>query len=344
MHAGQIVEDAPTSGAVFRAATSLFRIADRGDSGASAQTSKRSPASPVNTPDSRRADAGLSFRRSLRSRRSALPKRISAAGHFDAGATSVPLLASAMRPLLEVSGLRKLFPVGRGSMLHAVDDVDFDLAEGESLGVIGESGSGKSTIARLIARLADPIGGQNCLRWSRHRRDPGAKVRRGPRAQIHSARLSERGGFAQSRLQRRAQYRRRRRLDPPESARRARLRRRSRREVGLSPELLDRRPHQLSGGQQARVGIARALASEPRLLILDEPTAPLDVSVQATVLKLIDGIRRNRGLSLVVCFSRPRCRASDVRPGPGAVSGTRRGNRAGRRSAERRRGILTRAR
>jgi oligopeptide/dipeptide ABC transporter ATP-binding protein len=70
-------------------------------------------------------------------------------------------------------------------------------------------------------------------------------------------------------------------------------------EVGLTPDLLDRRPHQLSGGQQARVGIGRALASEPRLLILDEPTAPLDVSVQATILKLIDGLRRARRLSLI---------------------------------------------
>jgi len=203
-----------------------------------------------------------------------------------------------MSPLLEVSGLRKLFPVGRGAMLHAVDGVDFDLAEGESLGVIGESGSGKSTIARLIARLADPSAG----RISFDGRDIGAiPVRKfaGDRARKSIQLVFQSAGDS---------------LNPAFSAARniavgvgsTRLNTEARAlaasiagEVGLSPELLVRRPHQLSGGQQARVGIARALASEPRLLVLDEPTAPLDVSVQATVLKLIDGIRRRRGLSLV---------------------------------------------
>jgi oligopeptide/dipeptide ABC transporter ATP-binding protein len=203
-----------------------------------------------------------------------------------------------MSGLLEVTGLRKWFPVGRGSMLHAVDDVDFDLAEGESLGIIGESGSGKSTIARLIARLADPTAG----RIQFDGRDIGVIPARNFAGDI--ARKSIQLVFQSAGDS----------LNPAYSAARnisvglgsTRLNSAARematslaREVGLDPELLDRRPHQLSGGQQARVGIARALASEPRLLILDEPTAPLDVSVQATVLKLIDGIRRRRRLSLV---------------------------------------------
>jgi oligopeptide/dipeptide ABC transporter ATP-binding protein len=203
-----------------------------------------------------------------------------------------------MSRLLEVSGLRKRFPVGRGAMLHAVDDVDFDLAEGESLGIIGESGSGKSTIARLIARLADPTAG--LIRFDG--RDIGSiPVRKfaGDAARKSIQLVFQSAGDS---------------LNPAYSAARniivglgsSRLNRQAREwvsnlagEVGLAPELLDRRPHQLSGGQQARVGIARALACEPRLLILDEPTAPLDVSVQATVLKLIEGIRRKRRLSLL---------------------------------------------
>ena len=203
-----------------------------------------------------------------------------------------------MSSLLEVTGLRKLFPAGHGGKLHAVDEVDFDLAGGESLGVIGESGSGKSTIARLIARLADPTAGR--IRFEG--RDIGAIPSRkfaGDVARKSIQLVFQSAGDS---------------LNPAYSAARnivvgfgsIRLNSESREwaaslagEVGLAPELLDRRPHQLSGGQQARVGIARALACEPRLLILDEPTAPLDVSVQATVLKLIDGIRRKRRLSLV---------------------------------------------
>ena len=203
-----------------------------------------------------------------------------------------------MTRFLEVAGLRKLFPVGRRAMLHAVDGVDFELAEGESLGVIGESGSGKSTIARLVARLADPTAG----RIQFEGRDIGAIPSN--RFATDAARKSIQLVFQSAGDA----------LNPAYSAARniavglgsIRLNREAREwasglasEVGLAPELLDRRPHQLSGGQQARVGIARALACEPRLLILDEPTAPLDVSVQATVLKLIDGIRRKRRLSLV---------------------------------------------
>lgn len=203
-----------------------------------------------------------------------------------------------MSALLEVSGLRKLFPVGRGAMLHAVDNVDFELAEGESLGIIGESGSGKSTIARLIARLAEPTSGRISFEGRDIGTIPIRKFAR-DRARKSIQLVFQSAGDS---------------LNPAYSAARniavgagsTRLNTEARElveamagEVGLAPELLDRRPHQMSGGQQARVGIARALASEPRLLVLDEPTAPLDVSVQATVLRLISAIRRKRGLSIV---------------------------------------------
>jgi oligopeptide/dipeptide ABC transporter ATP-binding protein len=203
-----------------------------------------------------------------------------------------------MSALLEVEGLRKLFPVGRGATLHAVDGVDFALGKGESLGIIGESGSGKSTIARLVARLAEPTAGRIAFEG----RDIGAIPPRqfaGDLARQAIQLVFQSAGDS---------------LNPAYSAARniavgagsvsmnsetRAFASRLAGEVGLAPELLDRRPHQLSGGQQARVGIARALVSEPRLLILDEPTAPLDVSVQATVLKLIDGVRRERALSLL---------------------------------------------
>src|SRR5277367_1955443 len=190
-------------------------------------------------------DASVPFRGSLRSRRSALSKPISAR-ELRFRQASVLLLAPAMSPLLEVSGLRKLFPVGRGAMLHAVDGVDLELAEGESLGVIGESGSGKSTIARLIARLAEPTSG----RIEFAGRDIGAiPVRKfaGDRARKSIQLVFQSAGDS---------------LNPAYSAARniavgvgsislgseARaLAAAIAEEVGLAAELLDRRPHQLSG-------------------------------------------------------------------------------------------------
>ena len=159
MHAGQIVEDAPAAALVREAAAPLFRVVDRGDARPRAQRRRRSPAFPARRPISTpaRPPAASPTAASAQSRAAAAefpPLRVEADG------PRFPLLATAMSRLLEVTGLRKLFPVGHGAKLHAVDDVDFDLAEGESLGVIGESGSGKSTIARLIARLADPTAGR----------------------------------------------------------------------------------------------------------------------------------------------------------------------------------------
>jgi oligopeptide/dipeptide ABC transporter ATP-binding protein len=198
--------------------------------------------------------------------------------------------------LLELSGLGKRFPTGRGQ-LHAVDGVDLAVEPGESLGIIGESGSGKSTLARLAARLLAPSAGT--IRYDG--RDigaiaPAAFGRDPARREIQF--VFQNAGDA---------------LNPSFSARRniaiglgdIRLRTTAEaveavaHEVGLPLALLDKRPHQLSGGQQARVGLARALVTRPRLLILDEPTAALDVSVQATVLKLIDGLRRTRGLTVL---------------------------------------------
>jgi oligopeptide/dipeptide ABC transporter ATP-binding protein len=201
--------------------------------------------------------------------------------------------------LLQARGLSKRFAMGRGRrapMLHAVDAIDLTLHRGESVGLVGESGCGKSTLSRLLARLIDPTQGEILFDG----RDIGRVPARGFSTLDLRARIQLVFQDATDSL------------DPRQTAREAiaepalRLRlpgdlesrvRRVAEEVGLPAELLGRYPHQLSGGQRARVGIARALAPEPQLLILDEPTAALDVSVQAVVLQLLARLRRERGLT-----------------------------------------------
>ncbi len=205
-------------------------------------------------------------------------------------------------PLLEARQLSKLYPTGSGrdrGLLHAVDQVSLVLNKGESVGLVGESGCGKSTLARLLARLVDASTGE--IRFE------GEDIGAIPLRRFVAS-------PARARIQMVFQ-------DPTESlnphftvfqsvadpARRL-LRPSSRAEleakvlraielVGLSPELVSRYPHQLSGGQRARVGIARAIVVEPALLILDEPTSALDVSVQAVILRLLADLRDRLGMS-----------------------------------------------
>ncbi len=203
-----------------------------------------------------------------------------------------------MTRLLEAVSLRKLFPVGKGRMLHAVDGVDLAVDEGESLGIVGESGSGKSTLARLLVRLIDADEGVIRFRD----RDVGAiaarafardRDRRAIQFVFQSAGDAMNPAFSAARNI--ALGRGSLRLDKTAKAAVAAVAA----DVGLRPDQLSRRPHQLSGGQQARAGLARALISDPRLLVLDEPTASLDVSVQANVLKLIDQLRRDRRIAFL---------------------------------------------
>ena len=205
-------------------------------------------------------------------------------------------------PLLQVERLHKRYPVAgkRGALLHAVDDVNLSIARGESLGLVGESGCGKSTLVRLLARLHDPTEGRitfdgqdlaaiPAARFARHPLRPAIQMvfqdptdSLNPRFTAHDSiaePLHLLRGLGGTALQARV----------AEVAA----------QVGLPAELLARWPHQLSGGQKARVGIARALAAQPRLLILDEPTAALDVSVQAVVLQLLDRLRRELGLGVL---------------------------------------------
>jgi oligopeptide/dipeptide ABC transporter ATP-binding protein len=206
----------------------------------------------------------------------------------------------AERPLLQVESVSRRFAVvgRRGAMLHAVDDVSLTIAPGEALGLVGESGCGKSTLVRLLARLLDPSEGRIVFDGE----DLAAIAARGfarrpERAAIQmvfqdptdslNPRFSARDTIREPCLLLAGMDRAAADARVDEVAQ----------QVGLPPELLSRFPHQLSGGQKARVGIARALAVRPRLLILDEPTAALDVSVQAVVLQLLDRLRRELGLA-----------------------------------------------
>ncbi len=210
-----------------------------------------------------------------------------------------------MTPLLLVSRLSKFFPLRAGSakgtqrLLHAVDDVSFTIQAGESIGLVGESGCGKSTLARLIVRLLEPSDGDVVFQGRNLFTVPITQfATSAERAKIQmvfqdptdslNPRFTVFDTIAEP-LRRLGGMRERDALD----ARVTQLADR----VGLARELIARFPHQLSGGQKARVGIARAIALHPTLLVLDEPTSALDVSVQAVILHLLADLREQLGMS-----------------------------------------------
>ena len=218
-----------------------------------------------------------------------------------------------MTSLLDVAELSRRFHVGRRPWLprlfgpaphmaqvHAVDDVSLRLGRGEALGLVGESGCGKSTLVRMLARLLDPSDGVIRFDGRELSLDPARRFARdADRARIQVV-FQDAGESINPRFTAADAI-----ADPlnrllglrgaalaAKVAEAARL-------CGLEPALLGRFPHQLSGGQRARVGIARAIGPRPDLLILDEPTAALDVSVQVTVLKLLAELRATLGMAYV---------------------------------------------
>jgi oligopeptide/dipeptide ABC transporter ATP-binding protein len=204
--------------------------------------------------------------------------------------------------LLEARKLNKFYPVkggARGAQLHAVDEVDLIIGAGESVGLVGESGCGKSTMVRLLARLVDPTSGTIALSGLDITDVSQARFVRSPdRARIQVVFQDPTESLNPSFRVFRAIADPLQRLQGLRNAADIDARvRRAAELVGLPLELLQRYPHQLSGGQRARVGIARAIAVEPSLLILDEPTSALDVSVQAVVLKLLAELRDRLGMS-----------------------------------------------
>ncbi|WP_327270318.1 ABC transporter ATP-binding protein [Streptomyces sp. NBC_01218] len=206
--------------------------------------------------------------------------------------------ATAGPALLEVAGVSKSFRAPGGGSWTAVDDVSFRIRAGETLGLVGESGSGKTTTARIVLGLVEPDEGT-----VRFEGEPWSglpeRARRDRRRHLQVVHQDPLGSFDPRHTVRRI---------VAEAAARAgvaRGRARTARvaellgQVGLSAALGDRRPLQLSGGQRQRVAIARALATEPRLIVCDEPVSALDVSVQAQVLDLLAELRRELGLALL---------------------------------------------
>lgn len=186
---------------------------------------------------------------------------------------------------------------GKGRIVHAANDVTFDLARGETLGIVGESGSGKSTVARCIVRLNDAEAGEILL-GDTDLRPLGRAAMRPHRSKIQMvfqdpfASLNPRTRIGKIIAQGPIMYgssaedAKKRTLDLLDI-------------VGLDPRSYDRFPHEFSGGQRQRIGIARALALEPDILVADEPVSALDVSIQAQILNLLDEIRDRMNLSMI---------------------------------------------
>ncbi|HWD57535.1 MAG TPA: dipeptide ABC transporter ATP-binding protein [Stellaceae bacterium] len=207
-----------------------------------------------------------------------------------------------MIPLLSVSDLVKHFPVRKGVLqqvvgqVRAVDGVSFDIAPGETLGLVGESGCGKSTVGKAILKLVEPTAGEIRL--------GGARIDRLSRGEMRPFRRQIQVVFQDpySSLNPRLTVR----DIVAEPLRNFAVAAGSEledqvaelvRKVGLRAEALDRYPHEFSGGQRQRIGIARALALRPSLIVCDEPVSALDVSVQAQVINLLVELQRDFGLS-----------------------------------------------
>ena len=206
-------------------------------------------------------------------------------------------------PLLRVKNLKKYFPIRGGlfsrevARVHAVDDVSFEIIKGETLGLVGESGCGKSTTGRCILRLIEPTAGevwfgdQNVTtldkRSLRHLRrdmqiifqDPYASLN--PRMTVGSI-IGE--ALVIHKLAKTKREREERVVHLLET-------------VGMSAEHLRRYPHEFSGGQRQRIGIARALAVSPKLIVADEPVSALDVSIQAQVINLLEDLQKQFNLT-----------------------------------------------
>ncbi|MFV0475158.1 MAG: ABC transporter ATP-binding protein [Pikeienuella sp.] len=215
----------------------------------------------------------------------------------------MPLDAKPGAPLVRVRGLSMHFPIYKGvfrrqvGVVSAVDDVSFDISEGETLGVVGESGCGKSTTGRAILRLYAPTAGEIHVNGENITKLEGGALRRlrpgmqmifqdpqaclNPRMTVGSIIAEPLDEHRPGMKRREKQERVRELLD----------------QVGMNPDFANRYPHEFSGGQRQRIGIARALALDPKFIVCDEPIAALDVSIQAQVVNLLEDLQDRLGLT-----------------------------------------------
>ena len=198
--------------------------------------------------------------------------------------------------LLDVKGLKKYFSTKRG-LLHAVDDVTFTIEKGKTLGVVGESGCGKSTTGRAILRLHEPTGGQVLFEGQdvaklspaelRHKRKEMQIIFQDPFSSLNPRKTVSQTieeplklhGIIPNKEDRLQKV-----LETMET-------------VGLAERYVNTYPHELDGGRRQRIGIARALALDPKFIVCDEPVSALDVSIQAQILNLMNDIQEQRGLT-----------------------------------------------
>jgi oligopeptide/dipeptide ABC transporter ATP-binding protein len=206
--------------------------------------------------------------------------------------------------LLRTEGLTKHFAHNEGlfarhqQVVRAVDDVDLEIRRGETFGLVGESGSGKTTLGKMILRLIEPTAGKVWL--------DGREVTALCTAELQEFRAQAQMVFQDPYSSLNPRMKVRDIVGEPLVVHRKMRGAAIDAEVGrllelvhLNPNQMERRPHEFSGGQRQRIGIARALALQPRLLVLDEPTSALDVSVQAQVVQLLDELRHELGLTFI---------------------------------------------
>jgi peptide/nickel transport system ATP-binding protein len=221
-----------------------------------------------------------------------------------AAVPAAPAVQAAPQPLIEARGLtrhfggtRQLFT--RSPTVYAVNGVSFAVAEGETFAIVGESGCGKSTLGRLLLRLIDVTGGQVLYRGKDITRISGSalrQLRREMQIIFQDPFASLNPGMTVGRIIAEPIALHGLASGAERTARVADLLR----TVGLQPAYAERYPHEFSGGQRQRIGIARALAGEPRLIVADEPVSALDVSVQAQVINLLEGLKADLGLTLIM--------------------------------------------